>query len=109
MRKTQLFILAALATVFSSAALTAHAEPAAPYSGIDPNTFILGHPASPRWKVVHSNGEHPAVLVARRAQQAQSVSSIDPNHFIVQPPASVRWLARGDAEAATAVVAGTAR
>lgn len=98
MRKSQLCILAALATVFSSTALTAHAEPAAPFSGIDPNTFILGHPASPRWKVVHSNGEHPAVLVARRAQQ----SSIDPNQFIVQPPASVRWLARGDSEVTTA-------
>lgn len=109
MRKTRLCILAALATVFSSAALTAHAEPAAPFSGIDPNTFILGHPASPRWKVVHSNGEHPAVLVARRAQQSAQLSSIDPNQFIVQPPASVRWLVRGDSEVTTAAATSITR
>jgi len=71
----------------------------APYSQIDPNTFILGHPASPHWKVVHAGSEHPAVLVARRAAQPPV---IDPNLFPVQPPASVRWLASGD-EAGTVV------
>ena len=46
---------------------------------------IVGHPASPRWKLVHANAEHPAVIVAARKAE------IDPNVFIVQPPASVQW------------------
>jgi len=62
---------------------------------IDPNTFILGHPASPRWIVVHANHEHPAVTQARLAHA--NPGSIDPNTFIVQPPASVRWLPASDA------------
>jgi hypothetical protein len=86
-----------LAAVLLTAALaaSAHAAPlqaaavAAPYSQIDPNIFILGHPASPHWKVVHAGGEHPAVMLARRAGHAVA---IDPNLFPVQPPASVRWL-----------------
>lgn len=57
-------------------------------TGIDPNTFIAGHPASPRWKIVHSNAEHPAVVMAR----ITTPTAIDPNTFIVQPPASVQWL-----------------
>lgn len=56
--------------------------------GIDPNTFILGHPASPTTRGGHANHEHPAIIVARRA----ATPSIDPNTFIVQPPASVTWL-----------------
>ncbi|PXW98576.1 hypothetical protein C7444_10253 [Sphaerotilus hippei] len=97
MRQFHLCLIAVVASVSSSAALAASAEPAtgaAPFSAIDPNTFILGHPASPRWKAAHSGGEHPAVLVARRALQP---ASIDTNRFIVQPPASVRWLASGEA------------
>ena len=62
---------------------------------IDPNTFVVGHPASPRWVVQHANGEHPAVIVARRA--AEGAAAIDPNTFIVQPPAQVTWLATSDA------------
>ena len=62
---------------------------------IDPNTFLVGHPASPRWVVVHANHEHPAVVQARLARQA----AVDPNTFIVQPPASVTWLAASDAPA----------
>jgi len=58
-------------------------------AGIDPNTFILGHPASPTTRGGHAGGEHPAVLVARNAGQR----GIDPNTFIVQPPASVTWIA----------------
>ena len=46
---------------------------------------VVGHAASPRWKVVHANGAHPAVIVAARAP------ALDPNLFIVQPPASVQW------------------
>jgi hypothetical protein len=60
---------------------------------IDPNTFVVGHPASPRWIVVHANHEHPAVVQARLAAQ----KAIDPNTFIVQPPATVTWLATSDA------------
>lgn len=68
---------------------------------VDPNTFAVGHPASPRWIVPHANGEHPAVIVARRAAEG----AIDPNTFIVQPPASVTWLERSDEDSASAVAA----
>ena len=57
--------------------------------GVDANTFTVGHPASPRNRVLHANGEHPAVLVAAHA--AQHASGPDSNTFLVQPPASVRW------------------
>jgi hypothetical protein len=53
----------------------------------------VGHPASPRWIVVHANHEHPAVVQARLAAQ----KAIDPNTFIVQPPATVTWLETSDA------------
>jgi hypothetical protein len=62
---------------------------------VDANTFLVGHPASPRWVVQHANQEHPAVLVARRA--AQGHATVDPNTFIVQPPATVTWLPKSDA------------
>jgi hypothetical protein len=65
--------------------------------GIDPNTFIVGHPASPTWSRPHTNAEHPAVQVAERTKH--QVAAIDPNTFTVQPPASVRWLASGEASA----------
>lgn len=71
---------------------------------VDPNTFTVGHPASPRWAAPvaqHANGEHPAVIVARRA--AQGEVALDPNTYIVQPPASVTWLAHGDAPEAVTV------
>ena len=71
------------------------------HTGIDANTFIVGHPASPRWKIVHANGEHPAVLQARHA--AGHASEIDPNTFLVQPPVAVHWLANGDVPAATMI------
>lgn len=57
--------------------------------GVDANIFIVGHPASPRNRVLHANGEHPAVLVAAHA--AQHAAGPDSNTFLVQPPASVRW------------------
>ena len=59
--------------------------PAAP--GIDPNTFIVAHPAGLALVHGHANHEHPAVAASREAQSAQ----VDPNLFIVQPPASVQW------------------
>lgn len=57
-----------------------------PQAGIDASTFIVGHPASPRWKAAPTaNGQHPAVLVSRQA------AHIDGNTFLVQPPASTTW------------------
>ena len=68
---------------------------------VDPNTFQVGHPASPRWVVTHANHEHPAVVIAREA--AEGHAPIDPNTYIVQPPASVTWLAHSDEPAAVTV------
>ncbi len=84
-----LLALAALAATSGAFAQTAEIVG----RGIDPNTFIVGHPASPRWVVPHANGEHPAVLQARQARAA-----IDANTFLVQPPATVLWQARATAE-----------
>jgi hypothetical protein len=93
---TRTLIRSAATAALAVAAGAAQAEPPAFVgSGIDPNTFIVGHPASPRWKVAHANHEHPAVVQARLARQ---VTAIDPNTFIVQPPASTRWLASGDSQ-----------
>lgn len=66
--------------------------------GIDPNTFIPGHPASPRNRAGHANHEHPAV--ARWAQGAPTAP--DSNHFLVQPPATTRWTLGPQAEAPVA-------
>ena len=68
---------------------------------VDPNTFLVGHPASPRWVVTHANHEHPAVVIARQA--AEGRMPVDPNTFIVQPPAAVTWLERSDAPESVAV------
>lgn len=87
-------VLAAAATSGAFAQTTPAAEAAAmPIVGrsIDPNTFIVGHPASPRWVHRHAGAEHPAVQVARAAR-----ADIDPNTFLVQPPAPVHWVVRGD-------------
>jgi hypothetical protein len=62
---------------------------ARPVVGIDPNTYILGHAASPTTRGGHANFEHPAVRVARAAAKG----GIDPNTFLVQPPATVTWIA----------------
>ena len=53
--------------------------------GVNPSTFIVGHPASPTVRGGHANFEHPAVLIARRH------AGIDPNTYLVQPPAMVSW------------------
>ncbi len=55
-------------------------------SPIDPNTFIVGHPASPTNRVVRANFDHPAVAMHRAGK------SIDANEFLVQPPTSVAWI-----------------
>ena len=104
LRAPRLSALAALALVM--AAGSAAAEPAQPFgwhpalaarpvvAGIDPNTFIVGHPASPTVRGGHANFEHPAVIVARRAGEA----GVDANTFIVQPPVSVTWTVMPEAD-----------
>ncbi len=77
--------IAAIALMLAAPA--AFAQQTAATSRIDPNTFIVGHPASPTWKLPHSNGEHPAVLISARAV----ARAPDSNRFLVQPPTSVRW------------------
>lgn len=94
--KTYIYLLVAAGSLAAAAAAIA-AEPIVG-SGIDPNTFRVGHPASPRWVAAHANQEHPAVVQARMAHQAH----IDPNTFRVQPPATVSWQA---APAASELVA----
>jgi len=86
---TAVFRFASLAALLwlAAAGSLAHAADAAPFSRIDPNTFRIGHPASPTWRHAHAGHEHPAVVNARMAHQA----TINPDTFIVQPPASVRW------------------
>ncbi len=86
-------LLAALAAASNVEAQTVGAHPALRGSnptaatGIDPNTFIVGHPAGLSFVRGHANHEHPA-LGAKRDALAPSV---DPNQFIVQPPAAVHW------------------
>ena len=107
----RLSALAALALVM--AAGSAAAEPAQPFgwhpavaarpvlAGIDPNTFIVGHPASPTVRGGHANFEHPAVIVARRAGE----KGVDANTFIVQPPVSVTWTVSPEPDASTRLAA----
>lgn len=96
----QACVVSSLVVAAASAALPSRAQGLVPHpavlvhaapSGINPNTFIVGHPASPKWAAhptpVHANAEHPAVLVARRSAAPQ----IDVNTFLVQPPASTTW------------------
>ena len=99
-----LFARLALATAFmpaAGAALAADDDWSRFGRDVDPNTFLVGHPASPRWVVTHANHEHPAVVIARQA--AEGRTPVDPNTFIVQPPAAVTWLERSDAPEAVAV------
>jgi hypothetical protein len=51
----------------------------------------------------HTNGEHPALLVARQ------VKTIDPNTFLVQPPASVTWTVQPKAKLSASASATTTR
>jgi len=107
----RLSALAALALVM--AAGSAAAEPTQPFgwhpalvarpvpAGIDPNTFIVGHPASPTVRGGHANFEHPAVIVAHRA----GGMGVDANTFIVQPPASVTWTVSPEPDSGTRLAA----
>jgi hypothetical protein len=87
--KTRLLALGTLA-LFAAAAQAQTVVPATVVSlgVLDSNHFIVGHPASPRWKRAQANAEHPAVV-----QKARAITgAIDSNAFRVQPPASVRWM-----------------
>lgn len=101
-----LFVFAAgaaqAATAFSHPAIASDAAPASAYEQMrDTSPVLIGHPASPRWAVVHANHEHPAVLQARRAARS---GAIDPNTFLVQPPASVQWTLGPAPDRTTALV-----
>jgi hypothetical protein len=97
----QIAALAAIAAAGLVATQTAGAQPIMPArTGIDPNTFIVGHPASPQWRVNRIGGEHPAVQQLRAGPVG-----IDANTFTVQPPASVNWLAQGETPSPVLVVA----
>lgn len=69
--------------------------------GIDPNHFIVAHPA--RLAVIATPSPtyaHPAVAVARMARQAS-----DLDRYMAQPPVATAWLRRSQL---TAVAAGVA-
>jgi hypothetical protein len=93
---TPTFIAAAFVLFASTAqAASPFSHPAVARDGVADNAAVqareaspalVGHPASPRWVIVHANHEHPAVQ-ARLAVPA----GIDANTFLVQPPASVSW------------------
>ena len=84
--------LAAAAAVGQVHAQSFGAHPAlrsaspAPAASIDPNHFIVGHPAGLVQRAGHANQAHPADAVSR-----QGATGVDANHFLVQPPSSVRW------------------
>jgi hypothetical protein len=66
--------------------------------GIDPSTFLVGHPAGPA-PLVHANHAHPAVTAKALRPQ------LDTDHYLVQPPATTRWLVGGQGEAKAATLA----
>lgn len=55
--------------------------------GVDPQTFIVGHPARLALSGRHANGEHPALAMQRQARHPQ----IDVNTYLVQPPSPTVW------------------
>jgi hypothetical protein len=85
-----LALLAALALPFAAVAQDVGQHPAvfAPRAlpGVDPSTFIVGHPAAPRFVTGHANFEHPAVSAH------EATPALDTDRYLVQPPASTRWL-----------------
>ena len=85
-----LTLLAALALPFAAVAQDVGQHPAvfAPRAlpGVDPSTFIVGHPAAPSFVAGHANHEHPAVTAHDAAAE------LDTDRYMVQPPASTRWL-----------------
>ena len=91
--RTRTAVLASVlaATTFASLAQGVFQHPAVStppqVAGVDPSTFLVGHPASPTWQLRHSNADHPAISIRREASRRL----IDPNTFIVQPPAHAQW------------------
>ena len=104
---TRNVVLASLlaASTFASLAQGVFQHPAVAtppqVAGVDPSTFVVGHPASPSWQVRHANADHPAIAMRREASR----TVIDPNTFIVQPPAHVQWTQLEDTAMGAAVAA----
>ena len=102
--RTRTIVLASVlaASAFASLAQGVFQHPAVSTpplaTGVDPSTFIVGHPASPSWQVRHANADHPAIAMRREASR----QAIDPNTFVVQPPAHVEWIQRRNADTAVA-------
>lgn len=96
--------LAAAAAVSQVHAQSLGAHPAlrsaapSPAASIDPNHFIVGHPAGLVQRAGHANQAHPADAVSR-----QGAPALDANHFLVQPPSSVRWAGAADDSVTVAV------
>ena len=105
--KNLLAIALALGAAFAAQAQTTGAHPAVgvhnAVQGIDPNTFIVAHPAQLLLKRGHAGHEHPALATKRLAD----VAGVDANTFLVQPPASTTW-ALESAPAVVVAVAGAA-
>ncbi len=103
-------VVALLATL--CAVVGAQAQPPGPHpavpgqraaQGINPNTFIVAHPAQLTLKSGHAGHEHPALTARRDAAAA----GLDANTFLVQPPASTTWTL--DSAAAVQTAAATLR
>ena len=97
--RTVLFASVLAGTAFAAQAQDVGQHPAvfAPRQlpAINPSTFIVGHPASPSWRIEHANPDHPAVVVRR----GWEIREVDPNTFLVQPPSHARWNGPGPAGA----------
>jgi len=118
---TRFFRTAALALTAAAAAGTAFAQDVQEHrlgqhpavlvqrqaAHIDPNTFIVGHPAGLAWVATPSmTYDHPAVAVARMARQDREAAQLA--LYLAQPPMAAAWMrggstalaARDDAEMA---------
>ncbi len=94
MRKTALVLsVMGIAALAAATSVDAHPLGGHPALGnafiekpsVDPNTFVVAHPAGLALLPGHANHEHPAVAAARATRV------IDANTFLVQPPASTQW------------------
>ncbi len=92
MKSTSFWIAATLAIAASAAQAdavfhhpaTGGAAAAASTQAAQARPIIVGHPSSPRWKLVHANFDHPALAM-------RTLPVIDVNTFLVQPPVAVHW------------------
>lgn len=100
------FLIAAGATSAQAGELGQHpavltqSDVSALKRGIDPQEFIVSHPARLALRAGHANGEHPALAVQRQAADVE----IDVNSYLVQPPSATRWTV---APAARVIAAAT--